>query len=239
MLYTRRDFIKKATIATAGISAANTATLGQSHYLVQKGDTLSHIARRFNTTVAELKSTNGLKSDLIQVGQTIYVSLTTDTSINFLTKANRITKSLNVRRNNWSMIVVHHSAIKHGNAAVYDKAHRRRGMENGLAYHFVIGNGLDSGDGEVEVGPRWKQQLHGGHVRSYKVNLVAIGICMVGNFEKTKPSQRQMLAFVQLVDWLQNDILRKKVKFAGHKDIEQNLCPGKHFPLAAMHRRYS
>jgi hypothetical protein len=42
-----------------------------------------------------------------------------------------------------------YSAIKDGNAASYDRAHRRRGMENGLAYHFVIGNGVDSGDGEI------------------------------------------------------------------------------------------
>ena len=44
-------------------------------------------------------------------------------------------------------------------------------MQNGLAYHFLIGNGIDSGDGEVEIGPRWKRQLLGGHVKNYKINL--------------------------------------------------------------------
>ena len=46
---------------------------------------------------------------------------------------------------------------------------------------------------------------------------------------------------MQLVDWLQKDVLKKKTLFAGHKDLkgEQTVCPGKNFPLAAMHARYS
>jgi len=40
-------------------------------YEVQKGDTLSGIASRAGTSVAELKALNGLKSDLLRVGQVI------------------------------------------------------------------------------------------------------------------------------------------------------------------------
>lgn len=49
-------------------------------YKVVKGDTLSKLAVKFNTTVANLKALNGLKSDTIYVGQTLKVSGTAPTS---------------------------------------------------------------------------------------------------------------------------------------------------------------
>lgn len=38
---------------------------------VVSGDTLSALAKKYGTTVKELKDINGLKSDLIKVGQTL------------------------------------------------------------------------------------------------------------------------------------------------------------------------
>jgi LysM repeat protein len=38
-------------------------------YIVQKGDTLYSIASKYNTTVSELKSKNGLTSDILTIGQ--------------------------------------------------------------------------------------------------------------------------------------------------------------------------
>lgn len=46
---------------------------GGTTYTIQRGDTLSSIARRFNTTVSALKSANGLTSDLIQAGKTLRI----------------------------------------------------------------------------------------------------------------------------------------------------------------------
>jgi len=44
-----------------------------STYTVQAGDSLSKIARRFNTSVAALKATNGKNSDIIRVGEKLTV----------------------------------------------------------------------------------------------------------------------------------------------------------------------
>src|SRR5689334_10628503 len=45
----------------------------------------------------------------------------------------------------WRYVVVHHSAGPSGNAAEFDKFHREeKHWENGLGYHFVIGNGNGS-----------------------------------------------------------------------------------------------
>ena len=95
-------------------------------------------------------------------------------------------------------------------------------------------------DGEIEIGPRWRKQLLGGHLKSYRLNQSAIGICLVGNFEETRPSKKQIQALTQLVDWLQREVLRKRTRFAGHKELpgEKTVCPGKYFPLKTLHRRY-
>ena len=66
---------------------------------------------------------------------------------------------------------------------MFDASHRKRGMQNGLAYHFVIGNGTDTQDRQIEMGSRWLKQLQGGHVKNHYINEVGIGICLVGNFE--------------------------------------------------------
>lgn len=208
-------------------------------YTVSRGDTLGSIALAHGVGLSDLRRANGLQSDLIRVGQKLKIPAAAS-SADLLAHVRARTARIKVRTHNWNRIIVHHSAIKYGNAEVYGRAHRERGMPNGLAYHFVIGNGIDSGDGEIEIGPRWEKQLLGGHVRNYRVNLTSIGICLVGNFQEQHPTRRQLDAFTQLVDWLRRDIVPGAKQFAGHRDIrgEQTICPGKNFPLAAMHARY-
>jgi LysM repeat protein len=71
---------------TLTVSATNepsqpevTPSTSTSDYLVKSGDYLGKIAKQFGTTVAELKSLNGLNSDRIYIGQTLKVSATVTT----------------------------------------------------------------------------------------------------------------------------------------------------------------
>lgn len=219
-------------------STVETTSSG-STYVVQRGDTLGSIALTHGIRVADLKRANDLSGDVIRIGQKLQVPASAS-SEDLLGRVRAETARIRVHTSNWERIVVHHSAIKYGNAAIYDRAHRQRGMQNGLAYHFVIGNGIDSGDGEIEIGPRWTRQLLGGHVKNYRINLTAIGICLVGNFQENHPTRRQLEAFTQLTDWLRGEVVPGARQFAGHRDLrgEQTICPGKNFPLAAMHARY-
>ncbi|MEP6602526.1 MAG: peptidoglycan recognition family protein, partial [Spartobacteria bacterium] len=95
------------------------------------------------------------------------------------------------RRNpRWQMIVVHNSGTRQGNAKVFDYYHKHvRHMQNGLAYHFVIGNGTSTGNGQVEVGDRWRRQINGGHVHSDYLNNISLGICLVGDFNRDQPTR--------------------------------------------------
>jgi LysM repeat protein len=203
-------------------------------YTVKKGDTLSGIARTYKVTVRELKASNGLRGDLIKIGQKLRIPGRGDDDLAW------ILSGVAVDRARWRYIVGHHSATPYGNAEIYDRNHRRRGMTNGLAYHFVIGNGRDSGDGQIEIGPRWTQQLNGGHVRSAHHNEHGIGICLVGNFEETRPTTRQIAAFTDLVDFLGFRVLNNRFKFMVHKEVDRNhtVCPGRNFPLRQLKARY-
>lgn len=55
-------------------AAAGSVIYGGAQYRVRKGDTLIGIARRHGITVAQLRSLNGLKSDIIRVGQSLTIS---------------------------------------------------------------------------------------------------------------------------------------------------------------------
>lgn len=133
----------------------------------------------------------------------------------------------------WEYIAVHHSATSRGNATMFARYHTARGMQNGLAYHFVIDNGTcGKHDGQLEIGPRWKKQLPGGHCRQQWVNECTIGICLVGNFNRSRPTPRQMRTLINLVHALMQKYNIPIGHVLGHGKIngEKSECPGKYFP---------
>ncbi|MDF3059333.1 MAG: peptidoglycan-binding protein [Rariglobus sp.] len=238
---TRRAFLRTLGLGLAGLAIGGPSLFAQAHgrrtHTVVRGDTLGGIAGRHGVTVTALKVANKLKNDRIAVGQVLVIPGTSSVLAHVI----NATAGLNIERGRWRYVVAHHSGIEAGNARAYGAAHRRRGMENGLAYDFVIGNGRDSGDGEIEIGPRWLKQIDGGHVRNAFYNAHGIGICLVGNFEKRRPGRRQMESFTALVDWLRDEApLGIRPKFTVHRMVDKNhtVCPGRYFPYAEMKKRY-
>lgn len=57
-----------------GEKASTSSSTSTSKYTVKSGDSLWKIANKYNTTIANLKSWNNLKSDTIYVGQVLVVS---------------------------------------------------------------------------------------------------------------------------------------------------------------------
>ncbi len=139
----------------------------------------------------------------------------------------------------WSAIVLHHSATENGNAAIFDQWHREGNHWEGVGYDFVIGNGIDSGDGEVEVTFRWLEQRTGAHCKTPDnwANESAVGICLVGNFDQSAPTSRQMQSLVKLMSFLQTRYGIPKNRVYGHNSTpgaQKTACPGKKFPLAQL-----
>ena len=140
----------------------------------------------------------------------------------------------------WTAIILHHSATKYGNAAIFDKWHRERNHWKGIGYDFVIGNGTRSGDGEVEVTYRWRQQKVGAHCGGTAgnwANKEAVGICLVGNFNKRSPTAKQMSSLKKLMRFLQKRYYVSDEMVYGHKytpGARVTDCPGKWFSMSQL-----
>lgn len=152
----------------------------------------------------------------------------------------------------WKYIIIHHSATDSGSTKAFHRYHSDQGY-GGLCYHFVIGNGKGAPDGSVEEGFRWKDQMAGTHldINSWYHNIFGIGICLVGNFEKNEPSEKQIKSLKELVKRLckkynipKNNVLKHnqvpigqmnwnakgiKINYEKGKKAKTN-CPGKKFP---------
>lgn len=141
----------------------------------------------------------------------------------------------------WQGIVIHHTAVPAtGNAATIDRAHKGRGFD-GLGYHFVIGNGSKSGDGEIEVGFRWPIQREGAHCKVPGAgnwwNEHTIGIVLIGDFTHRPPSAAQQRSLVQLTGWLMREYNIPFERVYLHRELKGTECPGKAFPARAVRQQ--
>jgi N-acetylmuramoyl-L-alanine amidase-like protein len=149
-----------------------------------------------------------------------------------------------VKRRRWQFIVVHNSGTRQGNARVFDYYHRHvRRMQNGLAYHFVIGNGTSTGNGQIEVGDRWRRQINGGHVHSDYLNNISLGICLVGDFNRDQPTRAQLESCEELIRYLRErcgKIDRGNIPVRPHREMNPPRwatdCPGDAFPYSWFRR---
>ena len=145
-----------------------------------------------------------------------------------------------VRRARWKFLIVHNSGTRQGNARAFDYYHRRvRRMQNGMAYHFVVGNGTSSGDGQIEVGDRWRRQINGGHVHSDYLNNISLGICLVGDFNRTRPTKAQLEATEELIKYLR-ERCGGSMPVRPHREMNppqwSTDCPGDAFPYGWFRR---
>jgi LysM repeat protein len=206
-------------------------------YVVQKGDSLANIAYLYGQTLGRIARLNNLpKPDQIYPGQTLLVPMDPSAGSIDPTQLKEIDRA-DVTPGRWKNIVIHHSASTKDSPAIMDRYHRRNGMENGLAYHFVIGGGgLRMEDGEFYIGDRWKHQLQGGHVHSEKLNDESIGICLVGNFNDAPPTPKQMQVLADLIGHLMDLCGLTPDDVYTHVGINPvpTQCPGRKFSIKEL-----
>ena len=99
-------------------------------------------------------------------------------------------------------------------------------MESGIAYHYVVMND--------RIYKCRDEHQKGTHVLNG--NTANIGICVHGDFNKTRPTLTQQILLIILINKLcyQYDIPKENIR--GHKDWEQNntSCPGDNFDLEGL-----
>ncbi|MGI8603883.1 MAG: N-acetylmuramoyl-L-alanine amidase [Verrucomicrobiales bacterium] len=98
----------------------------------------------------------------------------------------------------WREILIVGSECSAGNAKSLNSYHLKAHDDDGLKWHFVVGNGSLSRNGEIEVGPRWDRQVPAG-----SGSVDSLEIALIGELSDGWPTQKQADAVAELVDYLQ------------------------------------
>ncbi len=121
-------------------------------------------------------------------------------------------------------IILHHSATPDGSVEAFRSLHRAINGWADVGYHYVIGNGTLSGDGEIQKGrPEWAV---GAHTRGH--NHSSIGICLVGDFTSSPPTATQIEALRLLLLELMSRYELHPSDIMQHRDMSgcETECPG-------------
>ncbi|MBZ0170922.1 MAG: N-acetylmuramoyl-L-alanine amidase, partial [Phycisphaerales bacterium] len=138
----------------------------------------------------------------------------------------------------WDAIVIHDTGLPSGSPASIDATHRASGLA-GLGYHFVIGNGVQMGDGEIHAGFRWIDQNPGAHVAGPAGsgwNQNSIGVALVGNGDRRPFTQTQTDRLAGLVAELARRLEIPADRIYLHSDIASVSSPGRYFPASVLDR---
>jgi LysM repeat protein len=212
-------------------------------YTVEAGDTLGDIAKDNGVSLQALLELNRMDDpDSLTAGQPLLIpqpgqETAAAPRYSLPAELRGRLNAIPVRAGRWRFVVIHHSATREGSARSMEIYHRqKRHMENGLAYHFVIGNGRGMPDGQIVIGDRWKRQIKGGHLASERLNEISIGICLVGNFESDRPTVQQMRSLYALVGYLMQRARTGPSTVKLHRQIntKPTKCPGRNFPESQL-----
>jgi hypothetical protein len=136
----------------------------------------------------------------------------------------------------WKYIYIHHSRSQTGNAMTVSQSSRG----GALGDHFVIGNGDGAADGEIQVSQRWDtQSVALPPTGAANIDSKCISICLIGDFDKHRPSSAQVRRLGQLVNSLQArfhiqaaDV--SMISQAGSKEPVSAATVGRYFPVNAF-----
>lgn len=145
-----------------------------------------------------------------------------------------------LEENRWKAIVVQHSSQMYGNAETLGQEHHHHGY-GGLGYHFVIGNGDGASDGEIQAGYRWARQMEAIPVTDEDTSAWfrrhAVVICIVGDGDRSAPTQVQFDRLLLLVRALQQRLGVPADRVYLQRDIARTTSPGKLFPAASFRQQ--
>ncbi|MEW5758426.1 MAG: N-acetylmuramoyl-L-alanine amidase [Candidatus Omnitrophota bacterium] len=200
-------------------------------HIVAPGETFWRLSKMYDVSIDDIAKTNNLDtSSAIEIGQKLIIP--NAAPIKPVIPLYPSTK--------WRYIIIHHSATDEGSSLYFNIAHKKRGFDNGVGYHFVIDNGTrEKIDGQIEATPRWIKQMNGAHCKASEMNYKAIGICLVGNFNIEEVNKEQMDSLVYLVRVLKDYYKIPSRNILGHGQVRaaRTDCPGKLFPWTEFKSR--
>lgn len=207
----RRDFLKSIVKWSAGLaifsmfpSMTNATTLTE----FKEG-------KRFNFDDTQIKADEYKFNDEAEIGEKIL-----GLEGLMIREGNLKFKNALEYRSKTDGVVIHHvgGSGKNINSQTIHRWHLSNGWA-GIGYHYIIRK-----DGTIERGR--PLETIGAHC--YSQNEHTIGICVVGNFELSKPTYEQCKATEQLIGAVcgMYGIIPNEETIVGHKYYNKTLCPG-------------
>ena len=154
----------------------------------------------------------------------------------FFTRGIKIINAINLlpRNGKWKKrdvskitdITIHHGASSQ-NATIedYNRWHIEEKGWPSIGYHYVINK-----DGKVfQTNYLDSLSYHNGYN-----NTVAIGICLIGNFDNYRVPETQYNSLIWLINYLKKiKKLKSLTRVIGHKEYVRGktACPGRYFPI--------
>lgn len=201
----------REVLTDGGASSAQRARARNGIALLESGSTATASARVPRTTA-------GGTTDLITRGQ--------------WGASPEVPRYMSRHRAPWSKITIHHTAMPlGGSTTLAARAGELRTIQRGhlnkpegwgdIGYHFLI-----DPEGRVYEGRRltWR----GAHVGGQ--NDHNLGVCLLGNFETTRPTSAALASLERLVDELRAEhrIPRSAVTYHKEWPTANTACPGRH-----------
>ena len=127
-------------------------------------------------------------------------------------------------------IIVHHSERDVDSPEFIKERHIKNRNFKDIGYHFLIGNGeMGTTKGKLYLGRDTK--FWGAHAYGY--NDKSIGICLVGNFDKKKPSEKQIKKLINFLKEKMSEYNIPKENVLGHRELpnSEKTCPGKNIDM--------
>lgn len=208
----------------ATLPTPTTITRNNITHIVAPGETFWRISKMYDVNIEDIMRANNMSSPSgLEIGQRLVIP-----------QAAPIKPIISLYPSHkWRYIIIHHSATDQGNSLYINIAHKQRGFDGGVGYHFVIDNGTKGKtNGQIEATPRWIKQMNGAHCKASEMNYKGIGICLVGNFNIEEVSKEQMDSLVYLVKVLREYYKIPSRNIMGHGQVRgaRTDCPGKKFP---------
>jgi len=123
-------------------------------------------------------------------------------------------------------IVIHHTE-RNNDFPIFVKARHRylRGWDD-IGYHYLIGNRRPfTKDGKLYSGR--PEEYQGAHAIGY--NNCSLGVCLIGNLDKTKPSHKQLATLFSFLDEKIKEYDLDVNHIVGHNELPnaKKSCPGR------------
>ena len=145
--------------------------------------------------------------------------------------------------NRWKYIEIYQTGLLSGNTTTINKRLNKADANKATqGFHFIIGNGYGTQDGEVETSILWKTQqdsiplLDSGkiHPNSQEDTHQTITICLIGDFTVQPPSKAQIASLKGLLNYLLAALPIKSfnIKF-NRSSLPSNTSPTK-LPLTQL-----